>query len=128
MALLDRPPTTLFVCVTCRAGRDDAQEPRPGAQLFESLRQGAEGLAVVPVECLSNCQRGCTAAVSAPGKWTYVIGQLDPEQHAADMLAFARLHREATDGLPAWRSRPEHVRKNTIARIPPLPVVAKEIA
>lgn len=127
MALHDASPTTLFVCVTCRGGGEGAVEPRPGVRLYETLRDTTEDLTVTAVECLSNCQRGCTAAVSSPGKWTYVVGHLDPDQHAPDMLAFARQHRDSADGLPPWRERPAHIRKNTIARVPPIPTV-KELA
>jgi predicted metal-binding protein len=114
--------TTLFVCVTCRGSADTPQETRPGARLLAAL-QGRDtgGLDIVPVECLSNCQRGCTAAVTAPGKWTYVIGNLDPDLHAGDMLDFARLHRAHAEGLPVWRERPVHIRRNTMARVPPVP-------
>jgi predicted metal-binding protein len=123
--------TTLFVCVTCRAQTTQtteaaqADQPRPGARLLAAIEAAPdahrEGLAVEPVECLSNCNRSCTVAVSAPGKWTYVIGALDPDIHADDVLTFARLHRAHEAGLPAWRERPEYVRKNTISRVPPLP-------
>jgi predicted metal-binding protein len=111
--------STLFVCVTCRREGDAPAEPRPGARLYARLKERATGIEVVPVECLSNCQRACTAAVAAPGKWTYVVGQLDPDQHIDDMLGFVRLHQASADGLTAWRERPAHVRKNTIARVPP---------
>jgi predicted metal-binding protein len=117
----------LFVCITCRllGETNEDQEPRPGARLMKSLSRlvedGARDIEIVPVECLSNCTRGCTVAVSGPGKWTYVIGALDPEQHADDVLQFARLHHAHADGLPVWRERPVHIRKNTIARVPPLP-------
>ena len=120
--------STLFVCVTCRREGDPPAEVRPGARLYAALKaaalEGAEGdLDVQPVECLSNCTRACTAAVAAPGKWTYVVGHLDPDQHVADMVQFARLHRASADGLTVWRDRPVHVRKNTIARVPPMPTV-----
>jgi predicted metal-binding protein len=120
--------TTLFVCVSCRTQSLEAvegEQARPGAQLLAAINaapdEWREGLSVVPVECLSNCNRSCTVAVTAPDKWTYVIGALDPGSHAQDVLAFARLHQAHQAGLPAWRERPEHVRKNTIARVPPLP-------
>jgi predicted metal-binding protein len=117
----------LFVCITCRLLGDttEDQEARPGARLMEMLSQLVEAsepeIEIVPVECLSNCTRGCTVAVSGPGKWTYVIGALDPAQHADDVVRFARLHHAHADGLPVWRERPIHIRKNTIARVPPLP-------
>ena len=65
-------------------------------------------------------RNSCTVAVSGPGKWTYVIGALDPEQHADDVVRFARLHHAHDEGLPVWRERPVHIRKNTIARVLPL--------
>ena len=121
--------TTLFVCVTCRTQTTETvtagEQSRAGARLLAAIRaasgDAADGLSIMPVECLSNCNRSCTVAVTAAGKWTYVIGGLDPETHAADALAFARLHQAHAAGLPVWRERPEHIRKNTIARVPPMP-------
>jgi predicted metal-binding protein len=117
--------STLFVCITCRREGDSPVGPRAGLRLRAALEHEAGDLEVVGVECLSNCRYGCSAAVSATGKWTYVVGHLDPEQHAGDMAAFARLHRSSIDGLTVWRDRPQHVRNNTIARVPPMPI-AKE--
>jgi len=113
--------STLFVCVTCRREGDPPDAVRPGARLYAALKTAAGETDVQPVECLSNCTRSCTAAVTAPGKWTYVVGHLDPDQHVSDMLQFARLHQASVDGLTVWRDRPAHVRKNTIARVPPMP-------
>jgi predicted metal-binding protein len=121
--------TILYICVTCRGTAADAPDasaaPRPGARLLAAVEQrltaeGDKGIAVVPANCLSNCPRGCSAAVSASGKWTYVIGDLDPDRHAGDVIDFARLHRAHEQGVPEWRDRPEHVRKHTIARVPPV--------
>lgn len=119
--------STLYVCVTCRGASPAAAEGlRPGARLLAAIEQrldaSGDGLAVVPVECLSNCQRGCSAAVAAAGKWTYVIGDLDPDLHAGDIVDFARLHQAHALGLPVWRERPAHIRKSTIARVPPMKI------
>jgi predicted metal-binding protein len=114
--------STLFVCITCRRPADPPAEVRPGARLYAALKAQAGELDVQPIECLSNCTRSCTAAVAAPGKWTYVVGHLDPDLNVSDMVQFARLHGASADGLTVWRDRPEHVRKNTIARVPPVPL------
>lgn len=121
--------STLFVCITCRtagAAPSPADAPRPGARMLAALDRelGDADISAVAVECLSNCSRGCSVAVGAPGKWTYIVGNLDPDHHAADLATFARLHRAHEQGVPTWRDRPEHVRKNTIARVPPM--IAKE--
>ena len=113
--------STLFVCITCRREADPPTDIRPGARLYAALKEQAGDLDVQPVECLSNCTRSCTAAVAAPGKWTYVVGHLDPDRNVSDMVHFARLHRTSADGLTVWRDRPVHVRQNTIARVPPMP-------
>ena len=121
-------PSTLYVCTTCRSSADaapSADRPRAGERLLTAARERATVDAdpetrIVGVECLSNCSRGCTVAVAAPGKWTYVIGNLDGEQHAGDILAFARQHSAHETGVPVWREHPEHIRKNTIARVPPM--------
>ena len=112
--------STLFVCVTCRREGDPPADVRPGARLYAALKERAIDIDVVPVECLSNCTRSCSTAVAAPGKWTYVVGDLDPERNVDDILNFARAHKAAPDGLPPWRERPVHVRQHTIARVPPM--------
>jgi len=122
----------LLVCTTCRAANLpgampdlDPEAPRPGARLASALATSLpEGVRLSEVECLSNCSRGCTVALRAPGRWTYVYGNLDPVRDAGIVLEGAAKYAAAPDGLVPWRERPEHFRKNCIARIPPLPEVA----
>ena len=112
----------LLVCTRCRLeGEPDEGETRPGARLFEELASlGVEGVRVTPVECLSNCSRGCTIALRGPDRWTYVYGGLRPGEALGIVAAGAGKYRATADGLVPWRERPEHFRKNCIARIPPL--------
>lgn len=124
------PAVELLVCVTCRAAQGAADHPlvapdpdiqRPGRRLAQSLAGSMpEGVTLREVECLSNCSRGCTVALRAPGRWTYVYGNLTPEAHLDVLREGAAKYRDAPDGLVPWRERPEHFRKNCIARIPPL--------
>ena len=117
------PPTVeLLVCTRCRFGDEAADDDgRPGAALFAQLAGAAiEGVSVTPVDCLSNCSRGCTIALRGPGRWTYVYGGLQPGADIATIFEGAGKYRNAADGLVPWRERPEHFRKNCIARIPPL--------
>jgi predicted metal-binding protein len=92
------------------------------AALAEAMQSGeASGVELVPVECLSGCKRSCTVALAAPGKWSYVIADLDPARHAEDILAFAKAYAAHPEGVPAWRERPEIVKRSVLARVPPLP-------
>ncbi|MEM9319664.1 MAG: DUF1636 domain-containing protein [Pseudomonadota bacterium] len=112
----------LLVCTRCRHGQDMPEDAeRPGATLYRRLGEtGIDGVAIKPVECLSNCSKGCTIALRGPGRWTYVYGNLDPAGHPDAISEGAVKYAASQDGLVPWRERPEHFRKNCIARIPPL--------
>lgn len=113
-------PATLHVCTTCRAGQPVPEgEACPGAQLFARLSDGAEGVRVLPVSCLSACDNGCSIALSAPGAWGYVYGHMTLDD-AADILQGAARYAATPDGLVPWRERPVIFRKRALARIPPL--------
>src|SRR6202142_2191128 len=109
---------TLLVCVTCKS-----DEAPMGAGLFEALeaRLAAEtDIALRSIECLSVCKRPCTLALAAPGKWTYVVGDLERETHLDDIVLAARRYAATRDGITPWRERPLPFRKGVIARTPPL--------
>jgi predicted metal-binding protein len=114
---------TLFVCVTCKYA--DEESERPGRALFETLRTRLDGraesnVALRAVECLSVCRRPCTIALSAPGKWTYVVGDLGVEANVDDIIEAAGKFAATSDGLIPWRERPLSFRKGVISRVPPL--------
>jgi predicted metal-binding protein len=117
-------PVVLHVCLTCKGTEPVPEgELRPGARLMTALADFPDlpaGVVVVGVECLSNCKRACTVALSGPGRWTYVIGDIAPEM-VADIADGARRYAATADGVVPWRERPEIFRKGVIARVPPLP-------
>jgi predicted metal-binding protein len=108
----------LVVCTTCRLPGANPEAPRDGARLSDALT--AHGIAHHKQECLSACTRGCAVVFRGKGRWTYVQGALDPDRDLSDLLTMIRAYGETTDGVVPWRLRPEVIRKNTIARIPPL--------
>ena len=70
---------TLHVCITCKAGQTLGEgETTPGKRLHGAILDAGvpDGVNVVPVECLSACSQGCSVALSAPGRWSYVYGRL----------------------------------------------------
>jgi len=103
----------LHICVTCRRdnrqSEPEAAEPVPGRLLHDAVAglldrgPNSSGLEVQPVICLANCDRGCSAILSAPGKWAYMVGGLGPE-HAADVIAYgearASLVRDVSAACP----------------------------
>jgi predicted metal-binding protein len=112
--------TTAFICVTCRGpgGEDDC----PGRSLLAAVGPALRdrSITVTAVDCLSVCKRPCTLALAAPGKWTYVIGDLHPEAGVTDIVAMAVRYSQTHDGIVPWRERPVSFRKGVVARIPPL--------
>ena len=112
----------MLVCVKCRRGEPVAGDSlRPGERLHAALANGLpDGVTLKPVECLSNCSHGCSIALRAPGRWSFVYGNLHEDTAVEIVHDGAAKYRDAPDGLVKWRERPEHFRKNCIARIPPM--------
>ena len=118
-----RQPTEVLVCVKCRRGRDVPEDDRrPGRRLYDDLaaRDWPDDLRLTPVDCLQNCDHGCTVALRGGARWTYVYGNVDEVSHPDVILDGALRYHATVDGLIPWRERPEHFKRNCIARIPPL--------
>jgi predicted metal-binding protein len=122
---------TLHVCITCRAGEEGDDVVRAGRRLHDALTdaqrrlKGEPSFRVVEVECLSNCNRGCSAALTGPGRWSYIYGDLS-ESSVDDLLTGASRYAATADGLVPWRERPTIFRKGVIARIPPFAATVRE--
>lgn len=116
-------PVELLVCTTCRHGQPtDVEGPRPGAILHDALMAGGvpEGVTLRAVECLSNCDHGCSLVLrGGSARWTYIYGNFDETTDAGMILDVAAQYLAAPDGLIPWRERPVHFRKNCVGRIPP---------
>ncbi|MGA2043528.1 MAG: DUF1636 domain-containing protein [Roseiarcus sp.] len=117
------PGVTLFVCVTCR--HTDREGALPGRALYDAVEArladaAADDVALRSIACLSVCKRPCTVAMAAPGKWTYVVGDLDAELNLDDVLDAARKFAATADGIIPWRERPLSFRKGVVSRTPPL--------
>tara|TARA_R110000744_G_scaffold268369_1_gene381960 strand:- start:1008 stop:1427 length:420 start_codon:yes stop_codon:yes gene_type:complete len=121
---LDRTATQLLVCVKCLRGQGILQDARrPGQALYDAITglDVPEGISIAPVECLQNCDHGCTVALrGGDNKWTYVFANVDEADHPAMILDGAVRYHATSDGLIPWRERPEHFKRNCVARIPPM--------
>lgn len=121
-------PHHLFVCTSCRRPGEarDPRELRSGAQLFRNLSERFAGWArrqdfvILPYECLSVCPRPCGIALRAPGKFTYVFGDVEPGETESAVIECATLYRRAPAGYLAREDRPHELRAGILARVPPL--------
>jgi predicted metal-binding protein len=108
--LSDQP--CLHVCITCKSG--------DGQRLFDAvsgLLDQDTPVTIRPVVCLSGCSQGCTAAIAAPGKWTYMLAGLNPSL-AQDLLDYAAAYGESPTGMVLRAARAESLRDAIHARIP----------
>jgi predicted metal-binding protein len=116
------PAVTIFVCASCRASEGSTEEPRQGTHLLdattEAAVQQAPHVVIKSVSCLSNCKRGPSAVIARQDGWTYVFGHLGLE-NAADLVTGAELIATSSDGMMPWKGRPDCLKRNMIARIPP---------
>jgi predicted metal-binding protein len=129
-ASLAEPGVTIFVCITCR--HENEEGVRPGKTLFDAVQarlldRDERRVALRAVECLSVCKRPCTLALAGPGKWTYVIGDLDRHASIDDILDAALKFAATEDGIIPWRERPLSFRKGVVSRVPPLPKSLEEV-
>ncbi len=116
----------LHICTRCRRpGTAPGGETSDGRQLFEAVEALLAALPDPPairlngIDCMSGCNRSCTIAVAAPGKPTYLFGDLVPEADcAAQIIDLARLYRESEDGVLHRAARPPALRSGILARIP----------
>ena len=118
--------THIYVCTTCKLADEAglAAPDRAGARLHRALSALASEreapVDIIPVECLSVCKRACTISFAAPGKWTYVYGDLPADTGADIILEGAALYGATSDGLIPWKQRPDALKRGVISRVPPL--------
>jgi predicted metal-binding protein len=118
----------LIVCTTCRAGRALAEgETPPGAllhaELARKLAASDAALVLSDVACLAGCTRGCTAAITMPGKWTYLLGDLTPA-YADDLIDYGAAYVASRSGAVLPSRRPASLRNAILGRVPALETIA----
>ncbi len=120
---MSEPATTLHVCVTCRAGTERLPGvPVPGRVLHDRIDRllvdaAMPGLRLRAVECLAVCREGCAASIAMPGKWSYLLGRLSPEE-AADLVDFAALYRASRTGTVMPSRRAASLGDAILGRVP----------
>lgn len=122
---------TIFVCQTCASTWQNGKRvgKSGGQQLLEQLREQYQNWSLAPkfilkpVDCMSACSRSCVVALAAPGKFTYLFGDLSSNLEtlpatSAAVLECASLYLTKPDGLMPWSERPELLKQGILAKIP----------
>lgn len=121
----------ILVCSTCASVWQEGKRVgiSGGQKLLEELTLQSQNwflateFTIQSVECMSACNHSCVIAFTAPGKLTYVFGDLSHDEDKLSatykaVLDCADLYFKKPDGLMPWSERPELLKKGIIARIP----------
>ena len=118
---------TLSICMTCRDSREGACDTRGGSRL---ARRVAEKLArdsdaqmrLRGVQCMSQCKRSCIVSLAAEGRFTYVFGELDPDNdiHVDALFELVSQYLKAPEGFLERKDRPAPLQASVLDRLPPL--------
>jgi len=117
---------TIYVCTTCkRREGEEIVDPTAGERLFEDFNNViqasplSQSVQVISHACLSGCKRACTVALTAPFKYSYVFGDLEPSDPPT-LLELVHAYMDAPEGILKKNNRPEKLQKSVLARVPPL--------
>ncbi len=110
----------LHVCTACRAGQPLPEGATPAGRFLHSAlaaHPAADTVELREVTCLSLCDHGCAAAITTPGKWSYLLGRLDPAL-AGDLLDYAGSYARSTTGTIMPSRRAPSLARMILGRIP----------
>jgi predicted metal-binding protein len=114
---------TLLVCALCKFPHAEAggETASGGQHLIDQLAEQLEGIVTLqPVRCMAACDRACNAALSAPGKLTFILNDLSPRQSAPDLAEFCRQYAAAPAGKVPYGLRSAAIKRATAYVLPPL--------
>lgn len=119
---------TLFVCALCKGPAVETAEGIIGGQrLLEQLTKSlSEEVMIQPVRCMAACDRACNAALTAPGKLTFIFNDLSPHQAAPELTEFCRQYAAAETGKVPYGLRSPAIKQATAYVLPPLLAEAVE--
>lgn len=104
----------LSICLTCAA----IDQKISGRKLYDAVREANDGsVEVVGVNCLASCRNTCSATISMPGKWGWLMGHLHAGL-AQDLLTYVAAYRRSARGVVVPSKRPASLEKIMIGRFP----------
>lgn len=117
----------LFVCTACASvWQDGKRVGESGGEVILSQIQElakdwelSDQFSIQGVECMSACSHSVAIAFVAPGKLTYLFGDLPVEGSCDAVLKCAGQYYHKLDGFLSWSERPEALKRGILAKIPP---------
>ena len=114
----------LSVCISCRDNRENKYKLRGGKRFSRMLQKSIfkKNLLLREVKCMSQCKRACIVSLTAQDSFTYIFGDVDPNQtkYAQELLELVSIYSKANEGFMRRRDRPDLFRSNILGRLPPI--------
>lgn len=118
----------VHVCTNCQHPDYKARRlGKVGGEAFPEILKTAleeQGLnrtfKIELITCLGNCKKRCRISVGAPGRWSWLIGDLSPEDDFTELMDFLQSWQGAENGLIPKAERSKWLLRHGLGRVPPL--------
>ena len=116
---------TLSICLSCRDGREEFYMTRGGSRFAKKLLNKnllKKQVNLRGINCMSNCKRACTISLTAKKSFTYVFGDIDPEnsEYSESLIELVSKYSLSSDGFLRRRDRPLLFQSSILGRLPPI--------
>ena len=116
---------TLSICLSCRDGREEIYMTRGGSRFAKKLLNKnllKKQVNLRGINCMSNCKRACTISLTAKKSFTYIFGDIDPEnsEYSESLIELVSKYSSSSDGFLRRRDRPLLFQSSILGRLPPI--------
>ena len=116
---------TLSICLSCRDGREEIYMTRGGSRFAKKLLNKnllKKQVNLRGINCMSNCKRACTISLTAKKSFTYIFGDIDPEnsEYSESLIELVSKYSLSSDGFLRRRDRPLLFQSSILGRLPPI--------
>lgn len=113
------------ICVECGTKAARPGEAPAGEALYALVAdiltdQQFVSLRPRKVACLGNCDCECRVALAHPDRWSWMLGDVDPDLDRAFLREVIALWVTSPNGLIAKPDRPQALTDKSLGRIPPV--------
>ena len=114
---------TLSICLSCRDGREEIYMTRGGRRFAKKLLNKnllKKQVNLRGINCMSNCKRACTISLTAKKSFTYIFGDIDPEnsEYSESLIELVSKYSLSSDGFLRRRDRPLLFQSSILGRLP----------
>ena len=116
---------TLSICLSCRDGREEIYMTRGGRRFAKKLLNKnllKKQVNIRGINCMSNFKRACTISLTAKKSFTYIFGDIDPEnsEYSESLIELVSKYSLSSDGFLRRRDRPLLYQSSILGRLPPI--------